>query len=153
MNHQYHATVAWSGDAASFSSGKYSRAHKWTFDGGIEIPASASPQVVPLPFSTEEAVDPEEAFVASISSCHMLTFLHLASRQGLCIISYTDQAIGTMTAGSDGRLRITRVTLRPKITFQLPAPDAEELAALHRTAHEECFIANSVKTEITIEAT
>lgn len=152
MSHQYHATVTWSGDATAFTSGKYSRAHKWTFDGGIEVPASASPQVVPLPFSTEAAVDPEEAFVASISSCHMLTFLHLASKKRIRLVAYTDHATGTMTPGPDGRLRITHVTLRPEITFQLPAPGAEELAALHHAAHEECFIANSVKTEITIDS-
>lgn len=142
------ARIVWSltGD---FASGQYSRAHEWRFDGGAVIAASSSPSIVPLPFSNESAVDPEEAFVASLSSCHMLWFLDLARRAGFVARHYEDDASGVM-ARVGGKLCITRVTLRPRVLWQV-APTRDREAALHHAAHEECFIANSVRTEIVID--
>jgi organic hydroperoxide reductase OsmC/OhrA len=131
-----------------FAKGAYSRAHQWAFDGGAVVAASSSPSVVPLPFSDPAGVDPEEAFVAALSSCHMLWFLDLARRAGFVLLSYEDAAVGEM-APVEGRLCITRVTLNPKVSWAI-APDAAREAALHHAAHEECFIANSVKTEVVI---
>ena len=153
MKHAYKAQVIWKNDGSVFSKGKYSRAHTWSFDGGIEIRASASPSVVPPPYSLEDAVDPEEAFVAAVSSCHMLTFLYLASKQGLEINSYRDEAVGHMTLNAKGRPAVTEIILRPAIVFAGSTPTKELVDALHHTAHEECFIANSVLTTIKIEAT
>ncbi len=151
MKHQYVATVTWASDGSAFSAGKYSRAHKWLFDSGIEIEASASPSIVPLPYSKEDAVDPEEAFVAAISSCHMLTFLYLASKQRVDILSYRDSAVGYMEAGENGRLSVTKVILKPVIEFGGEMPTNAIIQNLHHSAHEECFIANSVKTHIEVE--
>ncbi|NVK36085.1 MAG: OsmC family protein [Rhodobacteraceae bacterium] len=149
--HIYTAEIIWRAEG-DFEKGKYSRSHLWRFDGGVEVPASASPQVVPLPYSLAEAVDPEEAFVAAISSCHMMTFLDLARRAGLSIAAYEDKAEGIMERLARGRFAVTRAILRPKITFRATQhPDADQLAALHEEAHEVCFIANSVKTEIEVE--
>lgn len=142
------AKIVWKVDG-DFSKGQYSRAHQWHFDGGAVVPASSSPSVVPLPFSDAAGVDPEEAFVASLSSCHMLWFLDLARRAGFVAESYEDSAMGVMQK-VDGRLCITRVTLRPRVVWAV-APGREKEAALHHAAHEECFIANSVKTEIVID--
>jgi organic hydroperoxide reductase OsmC/OhrA len=152
MAHEYRATVAWRREGEDFAKGRYSRGHEWRFDGGIAVPASSSPSVVPLPLSREDAVDPEEAFIAALSSCHMLTFLDLARRAGVVIDSYEDEAIGIMERVGPVRMAITHVTLRPKIVFQGGVPDQAKLDELHDHAHELCFIANSVKTEITIEA-
>lgn len=151
MKHEYIAHITWESDGSPFASGKYSRAHRWRFDCGIEIEASASPSVVPLPYSRADAVDPEEAFVAAISSCHMLTFLYLASRQGVDILSYHDRAVGYMDAATGGRLAVTRVILKPEIAYRGDAPSKATIDALHHAAHEECFIANSVRTNIKIE--
>lgn len=151
MKHTYQARVSWQNEDADFVGGKYSRAHTWGFDCGIEIDASASPSVVPLPYSRAEAVDPEEAFVAAISSCHMLTFLYLASKRGLDIKSYVDEALGIMMPNEKGRMAVTEVILRPKIGFGGSMPTRESVAELHHAAHEECFIANSVTTNIKIE--
>jgi organic hydroperoxide reductase OsmC/OhrA len=148
----YTATVAWQRGGAPFLGDKYSRAHTWTFDGGVEVPASASPAVVPLPWSKADAVDPEEAFVASLSSCHMLWFLSIASRARYCVDSYVDDAVGVMARNAEGKYAMTVVTLRPKVAFtgeRLPSP--EEIAAMHHKAHAECFIANSVKTDVRCE--
>lgn len=134
-----------------FTKGRYSREHTWSFDGGVTVPASPSPSVVPAPWSNPANVDPEEAFVASVSSCHMLTFLHLASRAGHEVAAYDDDAVGEMTKNDEGRWWISRVTLSPRIAWvgeTRPTP-AEE-AALHDAAHHECFIANSVRTEIVV---
>ena len=151
--HDYNATVAWQrGDGEDFAKGRYSRGHVWRFDGGIEVPASASPSVVPAPWSRDDAVDPEEAYIAALSSCHMLTFLDLARRAGIVVESYEDEAIGTMERVAPGRMAITRVVLRPRIAYATDAPDKATLDDLHHKAHEACFIANSVKTEIAIEA-
>ncbi len=151
MAHEYRATVVWRRDGEDFAKGRYSRAHEWRFDGGVTVPASASPSVVPLPFSREEAVDPEEAFVAALSSCHMLTFVDMARRAGIVVDSYEDEAVGQMERIAPGKMAITKVTLRPRIAFGGVAPDKAKLDELHHQAHEACFIANSVTTEIAIE--
>ena len=149
---EYRAIVEWQRNGAVFSDNKYSRGHRWLFDGGIEVPASSSPHAVRLPFSVEEAVDPEEALVAALSSCHMLTFLYLAAKKKFVIESYRDDAVGFMEKNEQGRLAITRVTLRPDVKFIGDLlPTAEDVAALHHGAHEECYIANSVKTEVSVE--
>ena len=148
----HNATIRWSASAGEdFAKGQYSRAHSWIFDGGAVVPASASPHVVPAPWSDAAGVDPEEAFVASLASCHMLFFLDFARRSGVVVASYEDEAEGMMEKGNDGRVRITKVTLRPRIAFNGAAPDAAALDALHHKAHEACFIANSVTSEIVIE--
>lgn len=147
----YQAEVIWSRGGAVFTDNRYSRAHEWRFDGGIRVPASASPQVVPLPLSVEAAVDPEEAFVASLSSCHMLWFLSLAARRGFVVEEYRDQPVGVMGKNADGRLAMLEVTLQPGIRFggeRLPQP--EEVAHLHHEAHEACYLAQSVKTVVRV---
>ena len=151
MAHEYRATVAWRREDEDFPKGRYSRAHEWSFDGGITAGRLASPGVVPLPYSREDAIDPEEAFVASLSSCHMLTFIDIARRAGLVIDSYEDDAIGIMERIAPGKMAITNVTLRPRIVFQGQVPGKGTLDDLHHQAHEACFIANSVKTEIKVE--
>jgi len=149
---EYVATIEWRRDGAVFTDNKYSRGHRWFFDGGIEVPASSSPHSVRLPFSVENAVDPEEALVAALSSCHMLTFLYLAAKKKFLIESYRDEAVGIMEKNEMGRLAITRVTLRPEIKFGGDVmPTAAELEELHHDAHEGCYIANSVKTDVRVE--
>jgi organic hydroperoxide reductase OsmC/OhrA len=148
---EYRATVEWAGEG-DFAANRYSRAHRWRFDGGAEVPASASPQVVPIPFSDPASVDPEEALIASASSCHMLWFLHLARDAGLVVTSYRDEAVGTMGKDENGRIAFTRIVLRPRIDFAGEAPDAEALARLHEAAHDACFIANSLRTQIIVES-
>jgi organic hydroperoxide reductase OsmC/OhrA len=152
MAHEYKATVSWKRGAAVFSDGKYSRAHEWSFDGGVTVPASSSPLSVRLPYSRADAVDPEEAFVAALSSCHMLTFVYLAQRGGYVVDAYDDDAVGVMTKNAKGKLFVSKVTLRPRIAFSgAKQPSAAELAGLHHHAHEECYIANSVLTEVVVE--
>ena len=146
------ATVVWNRDGAVFTDNRYSRGHRWVFDGGVEVPASSSPHVVPLPLSVAAAIDPEEAFVASLSSCHMLWFLSIAAKRGFLIERYRDEATGTMAKDAAGKLAMTNVTLHPEVRFGGDRlPTAEESAALHHEAHEQCFIANSVKTEVRCE--
>ncbi|HEY6003041.1 MAG TPA: OsmC family protein [Anaeromyxobacter sp.] len=146
------ATVEWTRDGAVFSDGRYRRAHAWRFDGGAVVRASASPHVVPVPLSDPAGVDPEEAFVASLSSCHMLWFLALAADRGFVVDSYVDEAVGVMAPNHEGKLAITRVTLRPAVSFSGPrAPTADELRKLHHRAHEECFLARSVRTDVVCE--
>ena len=147
------ATVSWRREGARFVDNRYSRAHRWEFDGGAVIPASASPHVVPVPLADPAGVDPEEAFVASIASCHMLFFLSFAAKRGLVVESYRDEAVGVMGQNAEGRLAITVVTLRPHVVFSGDVPAAEDVEAIHHAAHEACFIATSVKTEIRTEAT
>ena len=147
------ALIRWqlTAPAADFSKGKYSREHTWTFDGGLTVPASPSPAVVPAPYSNPAHVDPEEAFVAALASCHMLTFLWLAGKAGFQADSYEDNAIGVMTKNERGVPWVSTVTLHPKIAWsgdKLPAP--ADLDRLHHQAHEQCFIANSVKTDIQV---
>jgi len=153
MAHLYKATVAWTrGEDDDFAKGRYSRGHEWRFDGGVAVPATASPYVVPKPYVVEAAVDPEEAFIASLSSCHMLTFLDLARRAGFVIETYEDEAEGEMAKNEAGKYWVSRVVLRPKITWsEAGAPERAQLADLHHRAHEECFIANSVRTDVTVE--
>jgi organic hydroperoxide reductase OsmC/OhrA len=152
MAHEYKATVSWKrGSGEAFTDGKFSRAHAWSFDGGVAVPASSSPLSVKLPFSKADAVDPEEALVAALSSCHMLTFLYLAAKQGLVVETYDDDAIGVMSKNERGKLFLSKATLRPRITFSgTKLPSAAELADLHHHAHEECYIANSVLTEVVV---
>jgi organic hydroperoxide reductase OsmC/OhrA len=151
MAHEYKATVRWTRDGAAFTDQKYSRGHVWRFDGGVEVPASSAPTSVPLPYSRADAVDPEEAFVASLSSCHMLFFLFLAAKAGFVVDSYEDHALGVMTKNERGKLFVSRVTLNPRIGFSGQAqPSPEDVADLHHRSHEECFIANSVLTEVVV---
>ena len=148
------ATVSWERRGEAFLDNRYSRAHEWTFDGGLSVPASASPHVVRPPLSDPHAVDPEEAFVASIASCHMLWLLSLAAKRGFRIESYRDEAVGILEKNAEGRLAITTVTLHPHVVFATglaPAPDV--LDELHHAAHRECYIASSVRTDIRVEST
>ena len=148
---EYTAKVTWEkSQEEDFTSGKYSRGHQWAFDGGLTVPASASPHIVPLPFSVERNVDPEEAFVAAISSCHMLFFLHFAAKDGFTVESYEDNAAGKMAKDDRGKISITEVTLKPTIHFSGAPPSKQVIQDLHHHAHEHCFIANSVKTRVTI---
>lgn len=147
------ATITWRRDGAPFLDRKYSRVHRWKFDGGLEVPGSSSPAAVKLPLSDPAAVDPEEAFVASLSSCHMLWFLDIAARRGFVVDSYDDEAIGVLARDAAGKMSMTVVTLRPLVTFageRLPT-DAE-LDSLHHDAHHECFIASSVKSDVRVES-
>jgi len=149
----YTATVSWKSDSPeAFASNKYTRGHEWSFDGGVTVAASSSPHSVRPPFSVEAAVDPEEALVASASSCHMLSFLYLAGKAGFNAASYRDKAIGEMTATADGKQWISRIILDPEIDWvgqQLPT--REDLRRLHHEAHEICYIANSLKSEIVVK--
>jgi organic hydroperoxide reductase OsmC/OhrA len=148
----YAAAIRWSRGEQKFTDNRYSRAHTWHFDGGTVVPASASPSVVPLPMSSAAAVDPEEAFVASLASCHMLWFLSIAARGGFVVDEYLDEASGVMAKNAGGRLAMTSVTLRPRVTFGgTKQPDRAALDALHQAAHEECFIAASIRSEVVIE--
>jgi len=147
----YTAQISWKSDSPdTFTKNRYTRGHLWEFDGGVTVPASSSPQVVPR-FSVEAAVDPEEALVASASSCHMLTFLYLAAREGLNIESYTDNAVGEMATTDTGKQWISKITLDPQIEWLGDTiPTAEQLAKLHHDAHEMCYIANSIKSEVVV---
>jgi organic hydroperoxide reductase OsmC/OhrA len=148
----YTAELVWERGAQDFTGNKYSRRHQLRFDGGTEVPGSSSPSVVPVPMSDPAGVDPEEAFVASLSACHMLWFLAIAAKRGFIVDRYEDSAEGVLERNAERRFAMTRVTLRPRIQFsgdKLPTP--EELEQLHHKAHEECYIANSVKTEVRVE--
>lgn len=145
---QHEATLSWSRGGRGFGYEEYPRDHTWRFDGGTEVRATAAPDYRGNP----ALVDPEEAFVAAVASCHMLTFLAIASRKRLVVDRYDDTATGFMEKNADGKLAITRVVLRPKIAFSGTAPPAEALARLHESAHANCFIANSVRSEIVVEA-
>jgi organic hydroperoxide reductase OsmC/OhrA len=148
----YTATIRWTRDPdTDFARGQYSRTHNWSFDGGISLAASASPHIVPTPWSSADAVDPEEAFVASLASCHMLFFVDFARRAGLVVDSYTDQAEGLLEKRDDGKMWMSKVTLRPRIDWGSDVPDEATLADLHHRAHEACFIANSVTSEVVVE--
>jgi organic hydroperoxide reductase OsmC/OhrA len=150
--HDHTAQVHWQRQGATFTDKRYSRGHEWRFDGGTVVGASSSPQAVREPYSVAAAVDPEEAFVASISSCHMLWFLDFAARAAWVVDDYLDKAVGVMTPNAQGRLWVSRVTLRPQVRFAGERqPDAAEIARLHHAAHDDCFIANSVKSQILIE--
>ena len=145
----YQAIVVWEAKG-SFRDGSYSRAHRWEFDGGASVPASSSPNVVPLPYSDPAGVDPEEALVASVSSCHMLWFLALAQKAGFDVAGYRDEARGAVGRDERGKISVTRIELSPAIQFNDRQPSAAELAALHHAAHDSCFIANSLRTEVVV---
>jgi organic hydroperoxide reductase OsmC/OhrA len=146
------AIIKWNRSTPDFLNGKYSREHTWTFDGGLTVPASPSPSVVPTPYSNPANVDPEEAFVAAISSCHMLTYLFLAYQQGFQVDSYLDEAVGHMTKNDLGVPWVGSVDLHPQIVYSgSKLPNSAEQERLHHTAHEQCFIANSIKTAVTVK--
>jgi organic hydroperoxide reductase OsmC/OhrA len=149
---EYQARIRWNRQAEErFVDSRYSRAHTWEFDGGATVPASSAPSSVPLPYSKADHVDPEEALVAAISSCHMLTFLYLAAKEKFVVDSYDDLALGTMTRNARGRLAVTSARLAPRIVFSgARVPTETDVERLHHAAHEECFIANSVLTEISV---
>lgn len=150
--HTYEATVTWSRGEQPFTDNRYSRGHTWNFDGGAQVPASSSPLVVPVPMSVAANVDPEEAFVASVSSCHMLFFLSIAAKRGFLIDKYVDRAFGVMEKNPEGKVAMTRITLRPDVAFGGDRrPSIEEIARIHHESHEQCFIANSIKTEVVVE--
>ena len=149
---EYTAKLEWQRGEQDFIGNRYSRKHTLRFDGGAEVSGSSSPSVVPLPMSDATAVDPEEMFVASLSSCHMLWFLSMAAMRKFCVDSYVDDAFGIMARNADGKTAMTVVTLRPCVVFSGDLqPTAEQIHALHHKAHNECFIANSVKTEVRCE--
>jgi organic hydroperoxide reductase OsmC/OhrA len=149
--HEHKATIHWQNNGPDFLKGRYSREHTWTFDGGITVAASSSPSVVPVPYSNPANVDPEEAFIAAISSCHMLSFLYVAAKAGFAVESYDDQAVGVMAKNDLGVLWVSAVTLHPQIVYggeKQPTPT--DVDHLHHLAHEQCFIANSVRTDIRV---
>lgn len=146
------ATVSWQREGAPFTEARYSRSHRWQFDGGAVVAASASPALVAAPWSDAAAVDPEEAFIASIASCHLLWFLYLASERGLVVDHYQDHAAGVLGNDAAGKLAITSVTLRPRVQFAGPnRPSAAEIEQLHQAAHERCFLARSVRFEVSCQ--
>jgi organic hydroperoxide reductase OsmC/OhrA len=150
---EHTARIVWQQAGGPFAKRQYSRAHTWTFDGGVTVPAAASPSAVPVQFTDPAAVDPEEAYVASIASCHMLSFLPLAALAGFEVLRYEDDAVGHMTKNERGVAWVSRVDLSPRVTYaDGRAPDAEAEEALHHGAHEACYIANSVKTEIRVRS-
>ena len=150
---EYFSKVKWVRDSEEiYIDNKYSRAHEWGFDGGLTVKASSSPHVVPLPYSVEDNIDPEEAFVASLSSCHMLFFLSIAAKRKFIIDSYLDNAVGIMEKDDDGKISMTKVTLKPIVEFSGDRkPTLEQLKKMHHQSHEQCFIANSVKTKVVTE--
>jgi organic hydroperoxide reductase OsmC/OhrA len=151
--HRYRATIRWEHTTGDFRKGTYSREHTWSFDGGVTVPASSSPQVVREPYSNAAAVDPEEALVAACSSCHALSFLYVAQLRGFEVEKYEDEAVGVMTANEQKQLWVSAVELSPRITWSgEKVPTAQELEEMHERAHRECYIANSVKSEIRVKA-
>lgn len=153
MSSEYTATILWQRKPdEAFNDRKYSRAHQWEFDGGAVVPGSPSPHVVPAPMSDPNGVDPEEAFVAALSSCHMLFFLDLAAKKRFVIDEYRDNAIGIMGENAEGKTAMLKVTLRPDVKFSGDnQPTAEQIEQIHHKAHDYCFIANSVKSDVVIE--
>jgi organic hydroperoxide reductase OsmC/OhrA len=151
----YSALIKWiRGRNEKFVDNQYSRAHTWEFDGGVEVPASSSPHIVPLPHSVAENVDPEEAFIAALSSCHMLVFLAIAAKRGYVVEQYVDDCEGVLEPGEDGRVAITKVVLKPVILFTPnKVPTVAQLEKLHHMSHQQCFIANSVTSEVITEIT
>jgi organic hydroperoxide reductase OsmC/OhrA len=151
---RYSAVISWDRGSQPFLDKRYSRAHAWKFDGGAVVRASSSPGTVPAPYSDPSAVDPEEAFVAALASCHMLWFLSIAAKNGFCVQSYRDNAVGSLAPGSGGKLCMTSVDLRPHVVFTGgKAPTPELVRDMHAEAHRECFIANSVTTRLTTTPT
>ena len=150
---EHKATVVWERGEQAFTDNAYSRGHSWKFDGGVTVPASSAPTSVPAPMSVTENVDPEEAFVASLASCHMLFFLGIAAKRGYVVDSYTDAATGYMDRNSEGKTAVTKVVLEPKVSFSgANVPTAEQIEELHEASHELCYIANSVRTEVLVRS-
>ena len=150
---EFVATIDWTRGQQQFTDNRYSRAHQWQFDGGAQVPASSSPLSVPLPMSDAAAVDPEEALVAAVSSCHMLFFLSIAQQRGFIVDSYRDAASGVLSKNAQGRMAMTSITLRPEVVFGGEVrPSAADLDAIHHAAHDKCYIANSITAEVRIEA-
>lgn len=147
----YRTRIHWRRGDQAFIDDRYSREHTWEFDCGLCVPATASPEIVPAPYSVAGNVDPEQAFVASLSSCHMLFFLAFAAKRGIIVDSYSDDAVGYMEKNSDGRLAITRVVLRPAAEYSGDSPSRQQIEKLHHRSHESCFIANSVTSEVRTE--
>jgi organic hydroperoxide reductase OsmC/OhrA len=146
------SVVSWGRRDAPFTDGRYPRAHSWRFDGGAVVPASSPPHIVPVPLSDPAAVDPEEAFVAALASCHMLWFLSLAAKRGFTVERFEDAAVGALAPDASGALAVTEVVLRPRVRFSgARLPDAAAIHDLHREAHRECFLARSVKSAIRCE--
>jgi len=150
---EYHATIQWQrNDNEDFLGNKFSRAHNWTFDGGLTVPASASSKIVPLPYALDENIDPEEAFIAALSSCHMLFFIAYAAKKRFVVDDYTDHASGVLAENSEGKMAMTQVTLRPKVVFSGEhLPSREDIEKIHHMSHEKCYIANSVTSDIIID--
>jgi organic hydroperoxide reductase OsmC/OhrA len=152
LMHKYEATVAWERNGQQFGDNRYSRAHEWRFDGGARVLGSPSPLSVEPPMSDPAGVDPEEALIAAASSCHMLFFLAYAAKRGFVVDSYVDEAFGVMEKNSENKYAITRITLRPQIIFSGEhMPTAEDISQIHHDSHEQCYVANSLKSEIVIE--
>ena len=150
--HSHTATVEWKRGDQAFTDRRYSRVHEWRFDGGAVVAGSSAPSSVPLPMSDPAAVDPEEALVAAVSSCHMLFFLAYAARDGFTVDSYVDEAEGILDRDERGKTSITAVTLRPRIVWSGDkTPSQGEIDALHHRAHEDCFIANSIRAPVRVE--
>jgi organic hydroperoxide reductase OsmC/OhrA len=143
---RHQAQIRWRRQSASFAYPDYNRDHEWRFPGGIRVSASAAPGYL----GSAGHVDPEEGFVAAVASCHMLTFLAICARKGIVVDSYSDSAVGYLEKNASGRLSITHVELSPEIAFQATAPDEETLRKLHHQAHEQCFIANSIRTGVSL---
>jgi organic hydroperoxide reductase OsmC/OhrA len=149
---QFEAQIHWQRGSQAFSDNRYSRAHQWQFDGGLQVPCSSSPLSVPLPMSDAGAIDPEEALVAALSSCHMLFFLSFAAQRGLIVDAYRDDAVGVMDRNAAGKKALTLITLRPAIAFGGERqPGRAEIEAIHHDAHEQCYIANSIRADVVIE--
>ena len=149
---QFKAQISWQRGEQDFGDKRYSRAHQWSFDGGLQVPASSSPLSVPLPMSDASALDPEEALVAALSSCHMLFFLSIAAQRRFVVDQYRDNAVGTMDKNSDGKKAMTLITLHPVIVFSGEhRPSPADIASIHHLAHEQCYIANSIKADVVIE--
>jgi organic hydroperoxide reductase OsmC/OhrA len=153
MTHEYRAQIVWTRDGAPFVDNRYGRGHLWRFDGAVEVPASSSPLSVPLPLSRADAVDPEEALVAALASCHMLFFLSFAAKGGFVVERYEDAPVGIMTRNERGKLFVSKITLNPSVAFTgVKRPSDVEVERLHHHAHEECYIANSVRAEVVVAA-
>ena len=147
--HEYTASIQWTRSGTPFTANRYSRRHHWTFDGGASIPAAASPQVVPPTLTDATCVDPEEAFVAALSSCHMLWFLSIAAERGITVERYDDAPVGRMNPDAEV-VWMSRVTLRPAVAYAAPVPSTAVQEVMHEAAHAQCFLANSVRTDIVI---
>jgi organic hydroperoxide reductase OsmC/OhrA len=148
---EHKASIRWQQSGGEFPKGRYSREHTWIFDGGLTVPASSSPAAVPVPMSNPAHIDPEEAFVASLSSCHMLTYLFLCYREKFVVASYEDDAVGVMTKNERGVPWVSTVYLNPRVVYEGAAPSHDDEVRLHHAADEQCFISQSVKTDVQVK--